>query len=263
VRVATWNIKQAVAPRKPLGDLWSWAAERLTPDIVVFTEGKVPKGGPPPGWTAQWLEGGIGPRRRWGTVIAGRGVELRPISAVRSRFRTRHLTHRWPAAVQVCEVVRDGTMWGAVVGVYGLTVNLDGASVGHGRYAVPAMLEEIEPVVRTYDNVVVAGDLNLWPKDLPRQFTDLGLIDLVESTASTRPALEGCCGCSMGARCGHMWTHRNGNSPRAAVQQIDYIFASRDLAATCSLVRGGIADFPDAWDVSDHAPIVADFDMGS
>ena len=46
--------------------------------------GKGPKDGVPSGWTAQWKEGGIGHRRRWGTILAGRGVELRPITHVGS-----------------------------------------------------------------------------------------------------------------------------------------------------------------------------------
>jgi hypothetical protein len=257
-RIATWNLKQAVAPKKPLDELWKRAESDLAADVVVFTEAKVPKTGVPTGWTAQWLEGGIGPRRRWGTVIAGRGVELRPIRTV-GRWRKRSVGAAWPAAVEAAEVWRNGKCWGAVVGIYGLTTDLGGESVGHGRITVPKMFEDVAAVLDEYEAVVVAGDLNLWPVEKPEVISKLGLVDVVEATASQRPRLSGCSGCSMGSDCGHMWTHRNGNSPNARVQHLDYIFASRSLAATVGSVKGGVNDFPDAWELSDHAPVVADF----
>jgi exonuclease III len=59
-----------------------------------------------------------------------------------------------------------------------------------------------------------------------------------------------------------MWTHRNGNSPGAAVQHLDFIFASRQMVRELRQVTGGVRDFPDSWDVSDHAPVVAAFARG-
>jgi exonuclease III len=56
-----------------------------------------------------------------------------------------------------------------------------------------------------------------------------------------------------------MWTHKNGNSPNAARQQIDFLFAAPDLAEDLVSIGGGIEDFPDSWEVSDHAPIVVEF----
>jgi exonuclease III len=56
-----------------------------------------------------------------------------------------------------------------------------------------------------------------------------------------------------------MWTHRNNPSPRASRQQIDFILATVELARELDQLTGGISDYPDAWEVSDHAPVVADF----
>jgi len=93
-------------PRRPLGDLWRWAEKRIDPDVVVLTEAKVPKDGLPTGWDAIWSSDGIGGTRRWGTVIAGRGVKLRRVSEVQVgpttyRLRAAH----WPAALQVADVI--------------------------------------------------------------------------------------------------------------------------------------------------------------
>ena len=102
MRVATWNMKQ-VAPRQPLDERWRWMAEEIAPDVIVLTEAKVPEGGPPQGWEALWVDGGMGPRRRWGTVIAGRGVELREINHVSRAQGTVliGLETTWPAAVRI------------------------------------------------------------------------------------------------------------------------------------------------------------------
>ena len=77
IRVATWNMKQAVAPKKPLPELWEWVESEIDPNVIVLTEARVPKDGLPMGWTAIWTTGGIGPRRSWGTIIAARDLELK------------------------------------------------------------------------------------------------------------------------------------------------------------------------------------------
>jgi len=234
--------------------------EVINPDVIVLTEATIPKTGLPAGWTAVLTEGGVGPRRRWGTIIAARTVDLQPVIGTRHLLRWHPVDFSWPAVAQVAEVSVGGTLWGTVIGLYGITTDREGRSVGHGRESIPLLLDEAAPFIKGSQRVIVAGDFNLWPRHKPRVLDRLGLIDLVESTASTRPELEGCSGCNMGTRCGHMWTHRNGNSPNAAVQHIDYIFGNDSVASGVHDVRGGIRDFPDAWEVSDHAPIVIDVD---
>ena len=257
MRIATWNMKQ-VAPRKPIEERWRWIEESINPDVIVLTEATIPKSGLPDGWTAIWTEGGVGPNRRWGTIIAARNVEILPVDGVRHLLRWHPVNFSWPAVGQVAEVVVNGTTWGTVIGLYGITMDLDGRSVGHGSISVPQLLHEAAPFIKTSENVIVAGDFNIWPSHKPRELDRLGLVDLVELTAESRPALEGCKGCQMGTNCGHMWTHRNGNGPNAAVQNLDYIFSSRGLSENVGSVLGGIRDFPDAWDFSDHAPIVVE-----
>ena len=176
MRFATWNLKQAIAPKKPIADLWRHTATDIDPHVMVFTEAKVPKDGVPSGWTAQWKEGGIGHRRRWGTILAGRGVELRPITHVGS-WRRRPFKNSWPAALEAAEVIVAGRSWGAVIGIYGMLVDARGERVGSGRISVPLMLEEVAPIVRAHRNVVVAGDFNIWPNDKPRILDRLGLVD--------------------------------------------------------------------------------------
>ena len=260
MRLATWNMKQ-VAPKRSLADRWAWAGEAIRPDVVVFTEAKVPDDGPPQPWSAVWTPGGVDKKRRWGTVVAGLDVDLVEVTEVRRRFRTIPLRFEWPAVVHVVDLLVGGERWGTVVGFYGITLGPDGTPIGSGRYSVEVLMEQLDPLLRSdrRDRIVVAGDFNLTPIGMNGLADDYGLVDLVASTANSRPPLDGCTGCDAGANCGHLWTHRNTNQPGAKAQNIDYILATPELAGEAVSVSGGIRDFPDVWDVSDHAPVVADF----
>ena len=260
MRIATWNMKQ-VAPRKPLEERWRWIEDEIAPDVIALTEAKVPDGGPPPGWTTIWVPGGMGKSRRWGTVLAARDVDLVEVTEIQKRRSVVPLVTTWPGAVKVADVLVGGERWATVVGLYGVTRTLDDTNCGHGRYSVPHLLGELKALFKSSrrDRIIVAGDFNLSPSDMPSIVNGFGLADLVELTAGDRPALEGCRGCNLGTRCGHFWTHRNGNSPNAAVQHIDFILATDELCSELTRMTGGIGDFPNAWSVSDHAPVVADF----
>jgi hypothetical protein len=76
----------------------------------------------------------------------------------------------------------------------------------------------------------------------------VGLIDLIEWMHDERPSLEGCANCAhtRDPDCGHLWMHKNGNSSNAAVQQIDFIFATEQLAGSLDRIFGGVEDLPDA-----------------
>ena len=267
MRVATWNMKQAVAPKKPLPELWDWLTTEVAPDVAVLTEAKVPNETPPPGWDAIWVPGGIGPRRRWGTVVAGRGVKLAEVKQLKTgrifRRSATELAPRWPAAAIVADVMVKSERWATIVGIYGLTVDANWVSLGDGSHSIPALMDDLAPLFRSdrRDRIILAGDFNLLPNYVQSIMRWQDLIDLTTYTADDRGPLPGCSGCDAptGDECGHFWTHRNGNSPNAAVQQIDFIYATPELADELKSLRGGVADFPDAWDVSDHAPLVAEF----
>jgi exonuclease III len=263
MRIATWNMKQ-VAPRRSLDERWRWMEQVVEPDLVVLTEAKVPDGGLPPGWSGLWVDGGIGHRRRWGTIVAARGCELRPVVTTRRRLRDVSVQFEHPAATLACDVMVSGQRWATVVGTYSLTTNASGESCGHGGHTTKMLVEQLQVLLGSDrgDRLVVAGDFNLLPRDVASRMKSTGLVDLVELTADTRPPLRGCINCVGRRGCGHVWTHRNGTSPNAAVQQIDYVFASPALAARVSRVFGGAGAFPDAWNLSDHAPLVAEFSKG-
>lgn len=262
LRIATWNTKQAVAPRKPLDDLWRWIEDRIDPDVIVLTEARVPETAPPAGWSAFWHPGGIGPRRRWGTVVAARGLELIDVATISHERAPVALQFRWPGTVVAADVVVNGSVWATVVGVYAITEDLEGAKCGHGGHSLKRSLRDLQPLFSSdrAARLIVAGDFNLLPARVAKRMP-ADLSDLIELTACDREPLVDCANCGGDQSCGHMWTHKNGGGRNAAVQQIDYVFASAALAKRVTRVYGGIRDFPEAWEHSDHAPVVAEFEL--
>lgn len=59
-----------------------------------------------------------------------------------------------------------------------------------------------------------------------------------------------------------IWTHKNGaKHTDGARQELDFIFISEDLRRNVIEISGGVHDFPDAWEMSDHAPVVVTLDF--
>ena len=250
ITVATWNMKQAVAPKKPLPELWDWIENSISPDVIVLTEARVPKEGLPKGWQAIWTPGGIGPRRTWGTIIAARKLDLRPAEFPRNPENDEEYDSPHPGSLHTADIIIDKEVWATIVGAY--------AYMPQDKNGWDALLGITSECVDLLDSgnsrVILAGDFNLWPDDLvPIIEENLGLIDVIGSTEGL-PELEGAVG---GSR---IWTHKNGNSPNAARQELDFIFITEELSDEVAAVGGGIYDFPDAWEMSDHAPVVVDFE---
>jgi len=288
MRIATWNLKQAVAPRKKVSELMGWADSNIGADVYAFTEAKVPED-LDLRWKYQWDPQGVYPdkRNKWGTVLASNRLTLNPVVSVGNKFRSKDLQFKWPAAVQVADVIKDGEVWCTLVGLYAVTrgrTNDDNR--GNGSYSLPKLLSQLEPLFNSPrgDRIIVAGDFNLWPGNVKGLADKHDLIDLVEMTADTREPLVNCHDCKYFAgtrkaveRCGHLFTHRNGAMPKteeaakrskAMVQQIDFIWASKKMSKEVVRVYGGLQSFPqpsdvpyipEIWKLSDHAPVIAEF----
>ena len=247
--VATWNMKQAVAPKKPLPILWDWIESDIDPDVIVLTEARIPKEGLPKGWNAIWTPGGIGPRRTWGTIVAARNLNLRPTEFERNSAKDSNYKSPQPGSVHTVDILVGAEVWATVVGAYGFMLDSK-----NGWDALLGIANEcIDLIDSGNDRVILAGDFNLWPSDvLPIVENNMGLVDLMGSVEGL-PELVGGVG---GSR---IWTHKNGNSPNAARQELDFIFVSEEIADEVVSVGGGIDDFPDAWEMSDHAPVIVEF----
>ena len=119
ITVATWNMKQAVAPKKPLPELWDWIETAINPDVIVLTEARIPKEGLPEGWKAIWTPGGIGPRRTWGTIIAARNIDIRPTVFPRNPYNDEEYRAPQPGSLHTADIIIDKDVWATIVGAYG------------------------------------------------------------------------------------------------------------------------------------------------
>lgn len=253
LRIATWNMRAAFPKLKgptKTEEMWKWAHKNLAADIYVFTEAKIPESGIPNGWNAVWVEGGIGGRRPWGTIVASPTLELRPSELKRNPTEIPEYELPLPATTQCADVIIEGDVWGTVIGSYGFLI--DGKS---GYEALFGIMCEVVDVLHTHDKpVVLAGDLNLHPINVIEVFDELDMKDVIAIDGSRNERADGVGGT-------RVWTHKNTDDPnkKASVQELDFIFATEDLWEELINVQAGIEDFPDAWTVSDHAPVVAEF----
>ena len=245
LKIATWNTKQGVAPRQKEPELWRWIQETIDPDLIVLTEAKAPKAGFPQGWSGIWVPGGVGNRRPWGTVIAGRNLEL--VKTEFKRRKTKSEANRPNPATTFCVDVRlDGDVFCRVMGHYGLMLNsMDGFD------ALRLLHREIDDVISEHGDkkLIVAGDFNNWPDYVVDSFRNIGLTSVTD-LRKTFPKLRDP---QYGSR---IWTHKNG--PKASDgmrQELDFMFISKDLKKKFVSTEGGVGDYPDAWDMSDHAPV--------
>ena len=266
MKVATWNTQGMKTGGAKISTQWNWLEKTVGADVAVLTEAKIPVDGVPAGWNAFYKPGGVGTRRPWGTIVAARNYEIRDITNGVSGLRGFKVNHTWPGTVTIADIMVKGELYATVVGVYGITLDLDGISNSSGWVSIPTIFDDLRDLFssRRGKRLIVAGDFNLWPEDM-NEFQPKKMVNVVELTASTRPRLVGCSGCSMGDNCGHMWTHKNGHQPGAKVQHLDNIYVSKELVGDIVSVVGGIADFPSImnaegkWELSDHAPVVVEF----
>lgn len=250
VRLVTWNVAGAF-PRKSAAEQWDWLETNCDPDVVVLTEARPPKEGFRGEWDMIYLPEGVGPRRRWGTLIASRDYDI-----VETSFR-RHMTRDQsdrphPAASFAVDVMSNGKTFIRILGHYALMLGEK-----NGYDALDLTLNELEDLTRAHGNkrTIVAGDFNLWPDHVEPEMKKYGF---TSSTAlrATFPNLHQPIG---GTR---IWTHKNGKKDGGGkCQELDFIFMSKDLVSSVVGSWGGVDDFPDSWDMSDHAPVVVELDI--
>ena len=266
MKVATWNNQGMKTGGDKISTQWNWLENIVDADDAVLTEAKIPVDGVPTGWNAFHKSGGIGKNRPWGTIVAARNYEIHDVTDGVPGLRGFKVNHTWPGTVTIADIMVKGELYATVVGVYGITLDLDGKSTGSGWDSIPTIFDDLRHLFssRRGKRLIIAGDFNLWPESMS-YYQPKKMINVVEFTAGTRSRLIGCSGCSMGDDCGHMWTHKNGNKPGAKVQHLDYVYVSKGLVGDIVSVVGGIADFPSImdddgeWKLSDHAPVVVEF----
>lgn len=256
LRVVVWNIARKSA---------AWAAlDPLEPDICLLNEALVPEGRKG-SWSPTGTHGRDGGKRPWSAAVIS-DLRCEPITDAKPQFRqsVRKVPFECsrPGTWEATSVETPlGTVTAAAL--YGLMDELSDASVHRSLSEVSPLLDD----PRYQDLVVIGGDLNTgtqWPdKDGRWNARDRGVLErfealgLVDCLRLKRPSgrLAGC-PCTDGEACEHVRTRKDPHYPNTPYQT-DYLFASQKMAkrlVSCEALA------TEEWlAISDHAPIVADF----
>ena len=259
LRVVCWNMAHRAT---------AWTAlESLEPDISLLTEAVVP-GGRRGVWSRAGTHGRDGVQRLWTAAVMSdwplsRVTDARP--QFRGRARDVPFECSRPGSWEAARIETPTGSALTAVALYGLMDELSDASVHRS-------LSELSPVLddpRYKDLVIVGGDLNTgtqWPEteqrwnDRDRSVLDrIGALGLVDCLRAKRAPgrLEGC-QCLEGDDCTHVRTRTDRRYP-SIPYQTDYLFASAGLASRLTYCEALASD--ERFAISDHAPIVADFEL--
>jgi hypothetical protein len=244
-RLVTWNLNCSFRERgeKP----WTFL-ESIAPDVALVQESYRPP-------VAGAVGGEIGGARRWGSWIVPFGdVTLEQIPTVPLSIdgpgEGGPLEASHPGAFAAAYARLDDERVVTVVSVYGMLA----FKVRNGqRYAVTTVhrtLSDLTPILdvrRTPAPVVLAGDLNVSPQIAwPDTAAHTAVIQRIKAFG-----LEDC----LGAKHDGQYVRTFG-TPEAPFQD-DWVFASPALVCT----RCEPVDTDEAWALSDHCPVVAEFDF--
>jgi hypothetical protein len=257
VRVVVWNV----ANKRRAFD----ALATLGADIALLNEAA-----PPSYANGIWRESTIGrdsKRRPWSAAVLSPHAIVE-IADARPQWRASQREVPFacsrPGAWIAASVGISSEHQVTAVALYGLLDELSDSSVHRS-------LSEISPLVddrRYCRHLLVGGDLNTgtqWPQGDPFQARDSNVLarfealGLVDCLAAKRPAgrLPGCM-CTFGDDCIHTRTRFAARWPDVPYQT-DYLWASPALAARLTSCQALATS--EWFSISDHAPIVADFDL--
>jgi endonuclease/exonuclease/phosphatase family metal-dependent hydrolase len=244
LRIATWNLNTWIQRDKKKitnSQLWQWIKQQTGADLVILTEAATP---PPADETAGWSiahrPGGFPRVSGWGTLIAGRGLRVEQIT----RFGDYVLDTHFPGSLTAADVWRGDEFIATVIGLY-LPYRKDKKKdfVGHPTQDLMTMRGDFTQLFAHREGpFIVAGDLNDEHSLIPAPLSQMGTkgTRLVDPFATSSPV-----------------TFEQDWVPRQRFK-LDYLYVSESLADHVTQTRGGIADFPDAFTMSDHAPLMVE-----
>ena len=247
LRVATWNLNTWINRSKKKifnAQLWQWAQQHLDADLVIFTEASTP---PPAaavdGWSVAHRPGGFPNVSRWGTVIAGRALRVEHIT----RIGDYELDSDLPGSLTAADVWLDEHLIATVIGLY-LPYRKNRARdfIGHPTQDLHRLKNDFSQLfIHRKGPFIVAGDLNDEHHVIPAPLSELGTSGtrLVDPFAGLSPKTFE-----------QDWLSRRQFT-------LDYLYLSENLAQRVVAKHGGIADFPSAFTVSDHAPLVVELSI--
>lgn len=246
--IATFNLNTWInkAKKNILNEqIWLWAFDNIGADVYIFTEAQTP----PPfavtrlGWSVVHRPGGFPNVSGWGTLIAvrpGLGLQLEHLTTVEDKS-PHPLDSAFPGSLTAANLRRGDQIIATIVGLYlPYRKNAQKKFIGHPTNDLMMLRTDFDVILSKYEApLIVAGDLNYDYSDVPAALDSLGNRHsrLVDPFREQNPL-----------------TFEQDWAPHRRFK-LDYIYLSRSLAKHVVAKRGGFNDFPDALQVSDHAPL--------
>jgi exonuclease III len=250
-----------------------WAYLRsVEPDVALLQEA-APSQENLSGWDAApdvpWQ---IDTNRRWGSGVLSRWP-VRLIDEVVTKYGKKsfrlHTDDYYRGALAVAEVDAPG---GPItfVSLYALMKPY------YAQTTLARMAADLIPLFDsgTARQIVIGGDFNMHtaarkPDERRRAYgllglyESLGLVDLFKKTGASRGPLQGC-PCSDDP-CTHVRTHLHDKQRGSSAERVgghnDYLYATPDLANRLVDIHVPGDTDEDVWDLSDHSPLIATFDI--
>jgi hypothetical protein len=147
------------------------------------------------------------------------------------------LDTKFPGSLTAADVWVDDEYFACVVGIY-LPYRKDANKdfIGHPTLDLIEIKKDFKNIFTHCDGqLIVAGDLNDMHSCIPEPLGKLGLVDPFEDYEHVTFRQD--------------WDHDG-------TYRMDYIYLSPELADRITAFSGGIDDFPDSLNVSDHAPLL-------
>ena len=241
MRIATWNLNTWINRKNGIDNstLWNWADDNLAADLVIFTEAATP---PPQaivraqGWNVVHRPGGFPNRSSWGTLIAGRNLRVEHLTHVGKKKY--ELDTKFPGSLTAADVWVDDEYFACVVGMYlPYRKNANKDFIGHPTSDLAELKDDFKNLLDHCDGqLIVAGDLNdMHYRQIPKPLNKLGLVDPFKNYD-------------------HVTFRQDWD--QEGIFLMDYIYVASELADRITAFSGGIDDFPDSMNVSDHAPLL-------
>ena len=259
LRVATWNMDHWKRKSRTREAAWAFLADPLAIDGALLQECVPPKSAAPSRVVYRQIGGG----RPWGSAVAAFRDDL-PVEEVDS-VRTRWGPHKFSVRSHVPGALMVARTKVPEVGPVTFVSLYSTADVYYSQTTVLRFVADLIPLFDSPEGerVILGGDFNLTTSvspslpELPRYeailsaLKSLGLENVAETAEKRPPPPEDCpCGASP---CSHLTTYGEGLGP-----QLDWLFATPELARRCRHLR---VEWDRTRDLSDHAPIVAEFEL--
>jgi exonuclease III len=246
LRVVSWNMNHHFR-REQADQQWAYL-ESLEPTIALLQEAP-----PPPPHRQAVFQDVRGAKLRTGIVGYG-AVELEeiPVVPLGEDVPEGHLVTSRPGTFVAARAKLPGGSRITLISAYGVLSSVL-TKTNYATTNVHRMLSDLTPLLdvqRSKLPLVFGGDLNISPEvPQPDTAAHVAVIDRIKAFG-----LDDCLGQHHPGR--YVRTLRHMNKPDSKAYQIDWVFSSRKVR--CIDARAN--DREEAWSLSDHCPVIADFE---